>query len=139
MKFAKFRTEAFGQSWAVNGVSVLGGLVIAPILVEAATILLERSGQFPGSPEGVVLIAILPILLSLFVIGVGGGLLASWVAGLPYFVIAVQELWCYSGGDCVPPPTVVGILPLALVSAIITGTIGYTLRKATLAAMKKAN
>ena len=139
MKFAKFRTEAFGQSWAVNGVSVLGGLVIAPILVEAATILLERSGQFPGSPEGVVLIAILPILLSLFVIGVGGGLLASWVAGLPYFVLAAQELWCYSGGDCVPAPTVVGILPLALVSAIITGTIGYTLRKATLAAMRKAN
>jgi hypothetical protein len=139
MKFAKFRTEAFGQSWAVNGVSVLGGLVIAPILVEAATILLERSGQFPGSPEGVVLIAILPILLSLFVIGVGGGLLASWVAGLPYFVLAAQELWCYSEGLCAPPPIMAGVLPLALVSAIITGTIGYALSKAVLAVTGKTN
>jgi hypothetical protein len=139
MKFAKFRMEAFGQSWAVNGVSVLGGLVISPILVEVTTMLLERSGQFPGSPEGVVLIAILPILLSLFVVGAGGGLLTSWVAGLPYFVLAAQELWCYSEGLCAPPPTVAGTLPLALVSAIITGAIGYALRKAVSAATGKTN
>ena len=139
MKFARFRMEALGQSWVINGVSVLGELVIAPISVEMTTMLLKRSGQFPGSPGGVALIGILPILLSLFVVGAGGGLLTSWVAGLPYFVLAAQELWCYSEGFCAPPPTVAGILPLALVSAIITGTIGYALSKAVLAATGKTN
>jgi len=139
MKLARFRMEALGQSWAVNRVRVLGGLVIAPILVEMTTMLLERSGQFPGSPEGVALIGILPILLSLFVVGAGGGLLTSWVAGLPYFVLAAQELWCYSEGLCAPPPIMAGVLPLALVSAIITGTIGYALSKAVLAVTGKTN
>jgi len=129
MESVNLRSEFASQSWTITGASVLGGIVIAPFLVRATTIFLTRFGLFPGSPEGTALVFVLPILLSFFVAEVGGGLLVSWMVGIPYFVFAVRGLWCYSGRLCAPRPNMLEILPIALVPAIIAGTIGYVIKK----------
>lgn len=121
-----------GQSVTVTALSVFGGFAVAPVLAVAAKAFLGVYASWTGVSAAPVIILAFPLLLGVVSAECGGGLLSSWLVGLPYFVMAVKALECYSPGvgsevaSCAPK-SLVDVLLIAVPGSVITGTVGFAI------------